>query len=225
MDEPSPAEDTADEDEAAALEFGRKLFEQECRFVAGADTPAALPDSALPEIAFAGRSNVGKSSLINALTRHSALARTSRTPGRTQQINFFRLGAALMLVDLPGYGFARASKRNIGNWTALIHAYLLGRPNLRRLCLLIDARHGPKKTDEALMKELDEAAVVYQIVLTKSDKVSDGALAALIGQIEKSFPEHPAAYPAVAATSAREGNGIAALRASLAALAAPDQFG
>lgn len=211
--------------DAEALEYGRKLFERECRFVAGASAPEMLPDPELTEIAFAGRSNVGKSSLINTLTRHSAMARTSRTPGRTQQINFFRLGSELMLVDLPGYGYARASKQKIGDWTALIHAYLLGRPNLRRLCLLIDARHGLKKTDEALMAELDEAAVVYQIVLTKTDKISEGACVTLIENITARFPAHPAAYPTVIATSSRDGRGIEALRATLAVLAAPDQFG
>lgn len=210
--------------DAEALEFGRKLFERECRFVAGANSMDILPDPDLTEIAFAGRSNVGKSTLINALTRHNALARTSRTPGRTQQINFFQLGTELMLVDLPGYGYARASKEKIGNWTALIHAYLLGRPNLRRLCLLIDARHGIKKTDEALMAELDTAAVVYQIVLTKADKVSAKNLDGLINKIEALFPEHPAAFPTIIATSARDGIGLEALRASLATLAAPDQF-
>jgi GTP-binding protein len=210
--------------DAEALEYGRKLFERECRFVAGASTMDMLPEPELTEIAFAGRSNVGKSSLINTLTRHSALARTSRTPGRTQQINFFQLGAELMLVDLPGYGYARASKQKIGDWTALIHAYLLGRPNLRRLCLLIDSRHGLKTSDEALMVELDNAAVVYQIVLTKTDKISGGALASLIKKIESMFPEHPAAYPTVVATSSRKDVGIEALRASLATLAAPDQF-
>jgi GTP-binding protein len=211
--------------DAEALEYGRKLFERECRFVAGANSLEMLPDPALTEIAFAGRSNVGKSSLINTLTRHSALARTSRTPGRTQQINFFQLGSELMLVDLPGYGFARASKEKIGNWTALIHAYLLGRPNLRRLCLLIDARHGLKKTDEALMDELDKAAVVYQIVLTKADKMSRTAVEGLVKKIVAMFPKHPAAYPTIIVTSSRDGAGIEVLRASLATLAAPDQFG
>ena len=211
--------------DAEALEHGRKLFERECQFVAGADNMERLPAPYLPEIAFAGRSNVGKSSLINALTRHNALARTSRTPGRTQQINFFQLGNALMLVDLPGYGYARASKQKIGTWTALIHAYLLGRPNLRRLCLLIDSRHGIKESDEALMAELDTAAVVYQIVLTKTDKMSGGSLESLMQTIETLFPRHPAAYPTIIATSARTGAGLADLRGSLAMLAAPDQFG
>jgi len=207
-----------------ALEYGRKLFERECRFVAGANSLEMLPNPELTEIAFAGRSNVGKSTLINSLTRYNTLARTSRTPGRTQQINFFQLGTDLMLVDLPGYGYARASKEKIGNWTALIHAYLLGRPNLRRLCLLIDARHGLKKTDEELMAELDKAAVVYQIVLTKADKMSLSERESLIKKITALFPEHPAAYPTVLATSARNGDGIEDLRASLATLVAPDQF-
>jgi GTP-binding protein len=210
--------------DADALEYGRKLFEHECRFVAGANTMDRLPEPTLVEIAFAGRSNVGKSSLINTLTRHNTLARTSRTPGRTQQINFFQLGSDLMLVDLPGYGYARASKEKIGDWTALIHAYLLGRPNLRRLCLLIDARHGLKKTDEALMAELDKAAVVYQIILTKADKMSAGAREALVEKITSLFSKHPAAYPTIIATSSRSGTGIEELRASLATLAAPDQF-
>lgn len=206
------------------LEYGRKLFELECRFVAGATSIDVLPPPNFPEIAFAGRSNVGKSSLINALTRHNALARTSRTPGRTQQINFFELRNSLMLVDLPGYGYARASKKKISTWTDLIHAYILGRPNLRRLCLLIDSRHGIKNSDIILMTELDTAAVVYQFVLTKTDKISEPTLTALIRDIENMFPQHPAAHPEIMGTSSQTGNGIEALRVSLATLAATDQF-
>ena len=206
------------------LEYGRKLFELECRFVAGATSIDVLPPPNFPEIAFAGRSNVGKSSLINALTRHNALARTSRTPGRTQQINFFELRNSLMLVDLPGYGYARASKKKISTWTDLIHAYILGRPNLRRLCLLIDSRHGIKNSDIILMTELDTAAVVYQFVLTKIDKISEPTLTALIRDIENMFPQHPAAHPEIMGTSSQTGNGIEALRVSLATLAATDQF-
>lgn len=211
--------------DAEAMERGRKLFERECLFVAGAAELERLPEPVLTEIAFAGRSNVGKSTLINAVTRHNSLARTSRTPGRTQQINFFQLGDALMLVDLPGYGYAKASKQKIGTWTALIHDYLLGRPNLRRVCILIDSRHGLKPTDLALMAELDTAAVVYQFVLTKTDKISAAALKAQIDKIEALFPEHPAAYPDIIATSARSSLGIDLLRAELATLATPDQFG
>jgi GTP-binding protein len=222
--EPQAGEPTLSADDEL-VEFGRRLFEGECRFVAGATRLEALPPPTLPEVAFAGRSNVGKSSLINALTRRSTLARTSRTPGRTQQINFFQLADALMLVDLPGYGFARASKQKIGDWTALIHAYLFGRPNLHRLCLLIDARHGIKDTDRTLMTELDQAAVVYQIVLTKADKVSATALRAMLDRIAATIPSHPAAHPTPLVTSARAEGGLATLRASLAALAAPHRFG
>lgn len=220
----STSEATAPED-PAELEAGRLLFERECGFVAGAATEDMLPDLALPEIAFAGRSNVGKSSLINALTRQTRLARTSRTPGRTQQINFFELGGALMLVDLPGYGYARASKTRVGEWNELIHFYLRGRPNLHRVCLLIDSRHGLKPNDLSLMAELDEAAVVYQFILTKTDKISQAKLDGLIKSLTAIFPDHPAAHPVIHGTSAREDQGIAGLRAELAMLAAQDQFG
>jgi len=208
-----------------AVEAGRLLFARECRFVAGAANADALPAGDLTEVAFAGRSNVGKSSLINALTGRSALARTSRTPGRTQQINFFRLDDALMLVDLPGYGYARASKRKIGAWTSLMFDYLKGRAALRRLCLLIDSRHGLKDTDRDLMKELDTAAVVYQVVLTKCDKPTAGALAAVTEIVAEELARHPAAHPDIIATSAQSGAGVAALRAVLAALASPSLFG
>ncbi len=202
----------------AAIEAGRRLFARECRFVAGAASPDALPAGDLIEVAFAGRSNVGKSSLVNALTRRNSLARTSRTPGRTQQINFFSLDGALMLVDLPGYGYARASKTRIGAWTMLMHDYLKGRAALRRLCLLVDSRHGLKDTDRELMAELDVAAVVYQLVLTKCDKLTAAALAAITETVADELARHPAAHPEIIATSAQSGAGIAALRATLAAL-------
>lgn len=211
--------------DADALEFGRKLFESECRFIAGANDLKSLPASEFPEIAFAGRSNVGKSSLINALTRRTALARTSRTPGRTQQINFFRLGYDLTLVDLPGFGYAKVSKQKIGDWTRLIHDYLKGRATLRRLCLLIDSRHGLKPSDRALMKELDEDAVVYQIILTKTDRIGAGELEKRLADLTEELKRHPAAHPLILPTSARDNLGIAELRAELATLSATYQFG
>lgn len=213
---------TNDTEEAAAIEAGRRLFAQECRFVAGAMTVAQLPPISLPEAAFAGRSNVGKSSLINALTGRRTLAKVSHTPGRTQQINFFDLGGRLMLVDLPGYGYAQAAKRDIRRWTDLTQLYLKGRPTLRRLCLLIDSRHGPKDVDRALMKALDEAAQSYQVVLTKVDQVKPDALQAVQAPLAEELAEHPAAHPEIIATSARTGAGIAELRAALAALAMPE---
>ena len=158
------------------VEAGRRLFAHEARFVAGAGEPAALPPETLPEIAFAGRSNVGKSSLVNALTGRRVLARISNTPGRTRQINFFDLGGALMLVDLPGYGYAEASKVAVKRWTGLVRRYLQTRAALRRVCLLIDARHGIKEIDRPLMDMLDRAGVSYQIVLTKTDKLGPTAL-------------------------------------------------
>ncbi|MCY4065501.1 MAG: ribosome biogenesis GTP-binding protein YihA/YsxC, partial [Rhodospirillaceae bacterium] len=163
--------------DADGLEAGRLLFAQECSFVAGVVQVGGLPPDALPEVAFAGRSNVGKSSLINALTNRKALARTSNTPGRTQQINFFDLGGRLCLVDLPGYGYARASKDKVRRWNALIRDYLRGRASLRRVCLLIDARRGLTPGDREIMGLLDASAVSYQIVLTKSDKLHESELA------------------------------------------------
>ncbi|HUC67777.1 MAG TPA: ribosome biogenesis GTP-binding protein YihA/YsxC [Stellaceae bacterium] len=213
-----PPEAALDE---AAEEAGRKLFAGSCQFIAGAARANALPADTLPEIAFAGRSNVGKSSLINALTGRSALARVSHTPGRTQQLNFFELGQRLMLVDLPGYGFAQASKQEVQSWTALTRRYLRGRASLRRVLLLIDARHGIKEPDRPVMALLDEAAVSYQVVLTKADKPAKAALEATVAAVSDELKRHVAAHPVIHLTSAHEGSGIAQLRASLATLAAP----
>jgi GTP-binding protein len=209
-----------DEPDAEALEAGRLLFAKECRFLRGVVGSEGLPEPRLPEIAFAGRSNVGKSSLLNALTGRKSLARTSNTPGRTREINFFELGGVLLLADLPGYGFAKVSKSQVKGWTRLVRDYLTGRPNLRRLCLLIDARRGIKDSDREIMRLLDEAAVVYQAVFTKCDKVKAGTLSARLAEAAAELKTHGAAYPAVAATSALKGTGIAELRAGLAALAA-----
>lgn len=211
----------ADGAEAGDPEAGRLLFAQECSFVAGVVQVGGLPPDTLPEIAFAGRSNVGKSSLVNALTNRKTLARTSGTPGRTQQINYFDLGGRLYLVDLPGYGYARASKDRVRRWNALIRDYLRGRASLRRVCLLIDARHGLKPGDREIMELLDAAAVSYQIVLTKSDKLHGKALAACLSGTARTAARHPACHPDIAATSAEKGRGIAELRAALATVALP----
>jgi GTP-binding protein len=202
-----------------AIERGRWLFAQACRFVAGAVTADQLPAATLPEVAFAGRSNVGKSSLINALTGRTALARISRTPGRTQQINFFNLAEMLILVDLPGYGYARVSKRQVADWTRLAHDFLKGRATLRRVCVLVDARHGIKPVDTALMDELDDSAVSYQVVLTKTDETNAAALEDVCAGVKAALARRPAAHPELVLTSARDGTGIAGLRAALAALA------
>ncbi|HXE16158.1 MAG TPA: ribosome biogenesis GTP-binding protein YihA/YsxC [Stellaceae bacterium] len=202
------------------IEAGRKLFAGSCEFRAGATREDALPPLALPELALAGRSNVGKSSLVNALTGRKALARVSHTPGRTQQINFFDLGGRLMLVDLPGYGYAAAQKRVVANWNRLIEHYLKGRAGLRRVLLLIDARHGIKPADRRPMAMLDEAALSYAVVLTKCDQVKPEALAKLIAATATDLARHPAAYPALYLTSAHDGSGIAELRGALAELAA-----
>ena len=206
-------------------EVGRRLFAQSCAFVAGAASSDALPALSLPEVAFAGRSNVGKSSLLNALTGRKALARTSSTPGRTQQLNFFRLGDRLMLVDLPGYGYARASRSSAADWTRLVARYLKGRASLRRLLLLVDARHGLKPSDGGLMDTLDRAAVSFQIVLTKVDRITASELQACEAGLRTALGAHSAAYPWVAATSARDGRGLAELRAALASLADGEGLG
>ena len=180
---------------------------------------SGLPDTSLPEIAFAGRSNVGKSSVINALTNQTTLARTSNTPGRTREVNFFELEDKLILVDLPGYGYAKAPKGVVKAWTTLAEQYLKGRQTLRRTCLLIDARRGFLASDKAVMAALDEAAVSYLVVITKADKLRTGLLEKLLPDLEDTLKSHTAAYPQMLATSARTGRGIAELRAHLAALA------
>lgn len=204
-----------------AVEAGRKLFARACAFAAAAARVEQLPPPDGVEAAFAGRSNVGKSTLVNALAGRRALARASGAPGRTRQIVFFTLaGSALRLVDLPGYGYARAAKRDIAAWTGLVDAYLRGRPNLRRALLLIDARRGAMPPDIRVMDMLDRAAVAYQAVLTKADKLTPPALAARMRETETLLRKRTAAHPAVLAVSARDGAGIPALRAELAALAA-----
>jgi GTP-binding protein len=213
------APETEQEHSAEALERGRWLFAQESVFVSGAADYEGVPDTRIPEIAFVGRSNVGKSSLINALTGRRTLARTSNTPGRTQQINFFSLVDALMLADLPGYGYAKASKVDIARWTTMIFDYLRGRPPLRRVCLLIDARHGLKDSDIDVMKDLDNSAVSYQIVLTKCDKVKAAALDKLLADTQTRIAKHVAAHPMVIQTSSAKGTGIEFLRAELAMIA------
>ncbi len=205
-----------------AIEAGRLLFAQRCDFRLGVARLQQLPEGGPSEIAFAGRSNVGKSSLINALTGRRTLARTSNTPGRTRQLNFFDLGGRLTIVDMPGYGYAKAPKGEIAQWNRLIRDYLRGRVELRCLCLLVDARHGIKPSDEELMEMLDETAVSYQVVLTKTDKVKAAALATLVGALETAMKKHAAARPEILMTSAQKGTGIAELRAFLATLAEPE---
>ena len=199
------------------IEAGRRLFAADWRFATAAGSVDALPAMAGAEIAFAGRSNVGKSSLINALTGRKALARTSHTPGRTQELIFFAGPPHLILVDMPGYGYAAAPKTKVKAWTELIHAYLRGRANLARVYVLIDARHGLKAPDADVLASLDEAAVSYQIVLTKADQAS-AALAPTIEAVGAAIARRPAAFPDVIATSAREGSGVAELRSAVARL-------
>ncbi|HXW40776.1 MAG TPA: ribosome biogenesis GTP-binding protein YihA/YsxC [Xanthobacteraceae bacterium] len=204
----------------AEIEAGRRLFAGEWNFASAAASLGSLPPMAGMEIAFAGRSNVGKSSLINALTGRRALARISHTPGRTRQLIFFAGPGGLMLTDMPGYGYAAAAKREIAAWTKLIAEYLRGRATLARVYVLIDARHGLKAADEAILNTLSEAAVSHEIVLTKCDEISAAALAERIAALKLAMQKRPAAFPDVVATSAKSGAGIAQLRAAIARLLA-----
>ena len=201
-----------------AAEAGRRLFAGPVEFLKGVVAMDGLPPADRTEVCFAGRSNVGKSSLINALAGRRALARASNTPGRTQEINFFRLGDDRYLVDLPGYGFAQAPKPVVARWQALLKAYLAGRPTLRRAFLLIDARHGPKPADAEIMELLDRSAVSFQAVLTKADKLAAAALADTVRRTADGLARHPAAFPEIVVTSAEKGSGLDTLRAIVAAL-------
>lgn len=201
------------------IEAGRVLFAGPVNFELGVVSMDGLPHGDVPEVAFAGRSNVGKSSLVNALTNRKGLARASTEPGRTRELNYFRVGDTLRLVDLPGYGFAKASKAEIARWTGLTRDFLRGRAELKRVMLLIDARHGLKSTDIDVMKVLDESAVIYQIVLTKADKLKPTELAACIEATAEAIKKRPAAHPEIIATSSETGGGVDLLRAEIAALA------
>jgi GTP-binding protein len=200
------------------IEAGRLLFAGDWRFVAAAGSDVSLPPMRGTEIALAGRSNVGKSSLINALTGRNSLARTSRTPGRTQELIFFTGGSGLNLVDMPGYGYAAAAKSKIAAWTELIHTYLRGRANLARVYVLVDARHGLKDTDTPVLDALGKVAVSHQIVLTKCDAVNAEELARRKEEVGAALAKRPAAFPGVLTTSARDGAGIPELRAAIARL-------
>ncbi|GBE44346.1 MAG TPA: YihA family ribosome biogenesis GTP-binding protein [Rhizobiales bacterium] len=200
------------------LDAADALFARPCVFMKGVVNVAGLPEDTLPEVAFAGRSNVGKSSLLNALVGRKALARTSNTPGRTREVNYFLLDGRAYLVDLPGYGYARAAKTEVAGWNRLIRNYLQGRASLRRVFLLIDARHGLKESDKPTLELMDASAVSYQGVLTKSDKVKAGELEKVIERTAKELSKHPAAYPQIIATSARKGAGLPELRAAILTL-------
>jgi GTP-binding protein len=204
----------------AEIEAGRRLFAGEWDFLSAASSLDSLPPTAGPEIAFAGRSNVGKSSLINGLTGRKALARTSNTPGRTQELIFFRGADRLMLVDMPGYGYAATAKSKVAAWTRLIHDYLRGRATLARVYVLIDARHGLKDTDDSILDALGKAAVSHEIVLTKCDQVGETELAERIETVTAAMRKRPAAFPDLIATSSHTGAGMEQLRAAIARLLA-----
>ena len=202
-----------------AIEAGRKLFRAETLFLLGAAQESQLPDTDMPEVAFAGRSNVGKSSLINALLGQKAMARTSSTPGRTREVNFFDVGGRLMVADLPGYGYAKAPKTEQKRWTQLIDDYLKGRRPLVRVLILVDARHGLKPSDIALMKTLDTTGVSYQVVLTKADKLKEKEQSAVVAKTALELATHVAAYPFLHLCSSHKGSGIETLRADIGRIA------
>lgn len=208
----------AEEPDQFTAEKGRKLFAGQSEFVKGVVAMSGLPDADRLEVCFAGRSNVGKSTLINALTGTKGLARASNTPGRTQEINFFTQGPELYLVDLPGYGYANAPLAVVEKWQKLLKRYLSGRQTLRRAFVLIDSRHGVKEVDEEIMSLLDSAAVTFQCVMTKADKVKLKDRERVIEQVKTALGRHPAAYPEIVLTSSEKGDGIATLRSVICGL-------
>ncbi|MCK0149751.1 ribosome biogenesis GTP-binding protein YihA/YsxC [Marivita sp. S6314] len=209
----------AEDPDAAMREVGRKLFAGEVEFLKGVVAMDGLPPDDRIEVCFAGRSNVGKSSLINAVTGRKALARASNTPGRTQEINYFTVGDQRYLVDLPGYGFANAPVQVVAKWQALLKQYLSGRASLRRAFVLVDSRHGIKPVDEEIMTLLDKSAVTFQVVLTKADKIKPSQHDTLLEQVRSRLAKHPAAYPELVLTSSEKGDGIATLRSIIAGIA------
>ncbi|PWJ18234.1 ribosome biogenesis GTP-binding protein YihA/YsxC [Jannaschia seohaensis] len=209
----------ADAPSPESEERGRKLFATGGEFLKGVVAMSGMPPADRVEVCFAGRSNVGKSTLINALTGRKALARASNTPGRTQEINFFTLADSHYLVDLPGYGFANAPVKEVAKWQALLKAYLAGRPSLRRAFVLIDARHGPKDVDEEIMSLLDASAVTFQAVLTKADKVKEAEREKVLDRTRATLAKHPAAFPELIVTSSEKGWGIPTLRSVIAEIA------
>lgn len=209
----------APEPDDFAREAGRLLFAGQVDFIKGVVAMSGLPPADRPEVCFAGRSNVGKSSLINALTGRKNLARASNTPGRTQEINYFGLGPERYLVDLPGYGYAEAPVAVVAKWQALLKSYLAGRQTLRRAFVLIDTRHGVKKVDDEILTLLDRSAVTFQVVMTKADKVLRAERETSIEQVRGALAKHPAAFPEIVVTSSEKGDGIETLRAIIASLA------
>lgn len=207
-----------EEPDPQTAEIGRLLFAGETEFLKGVVAMAGLPPADRIEVCFAGRSNVGKSSLINALTGRKGLARASNTPGRTQEINFFTLGASHYLVDLPGYGYANAPVAIVARWQKLLKQYLSGRQTLRRAFVLIDARHGVKPVDEEILSLMDSSALTFQVVLTKTDKIKTSERDAVLAQVRAALVKHPAAFPEIILTSSEKGEGIATLRAVIATL-------